>query len=84
MVKLQSRPIRGIAGNWDHIWDKHGITEDEVVSVFKSGPLRPRKNKRMGRADYVVSGRTFTGRWIKICYAWDEEKRHWIWVHTAF
>ena len=84
MAKLFGRIIRGIDGNWEHIMSKHGITEAEVVSVFKSGPLRPKRNKRSGSADYMVMGRAFTGKILKICYSWDDEKPGWIWIHTAF
>ncbi|GEM_PF-2788278 len=84
MASIQNKVIRGIDGNWDHIIEAHGVTEAEVVSVFQSGKLRPRKNKRKGSADYMVMGRAFTGRNLRICYSWDDERKGWIWVHTAF
>ena len=62
----------------------HGITEAEVVSVFKGHSLRPKRNKKRRRADYMVVGRAFTGKVMKICYSWDDEQPGWIWVHTAF
>ncbi len=84
MPLLQNRVIRGIDGNWDHMIEKHGVTEAEVISVFQSGRLRPKWNKRKGRADYMMRGRAFTGRMLHICYSWDKERSGWIWVHTAF
>jgi hypothetical protein len=84
VAKLQGKTIEGINGNWDHIVEAHSVTEAEVISVFKSGPLRPKRNKRTGTADYMVIGKAFTGRELRICYSWDDERRGWIWVHTAF
>ena len=84
MSRLQGKLIRGIDGNWEHIMESHGVSDLEVVSVFRKGPLRPRRNKRMGSADYMVIGRAFTGRVLRICYSWDDERAGWIWVHTAF
>lgn len=84
MSPLQGKIIRGIDGNWDHILEKHGVTEAEVISVFRSGLLRPKRNKRKRSADYMVIGRAFTGRILRICYSWDEERPGWVWVHTAF
>ena len=84
MFQLQRKIVRGIDGNWEHIQEKHHLSEEEVISVFKSGPLQSRKNKMSHAAEYMVGGRTFSGKWIKICYSWDDEKRNWIWVHTAF
>lgn len=84
MSRLQNRLIRGIDGNWDHVLQKHGLTEAEAVSVFKSNTLRPLKNKKKGSADYLVQGKTFTGKNIKVCYSWDDERKGWIWIHTAF
>lgn len=81
---LQGKTIKGIDGNWEHIFEKHGITEAEVTSIFKLGPLRPKRNKRSGSADYMVEGKAFSGRHLKICYSWDDEQKGWIWVHTAF
>lgn len=84
MPILQNRVIRGIDGNWDHILEAHGVTEAEVISVFQSGRLRPKRNKRKGSADYMVIGKAFTGKMLRICYSWDDERRGWIWIHTAF
>lgn len=84
MPQLQGKIIRGIDGNWDHIIESHGVTEAEVVSVFKSGPLHPKKNKKSRSADYLVMGKAFTGKVLRVCYSWDKEKTGWIWVHTAF
>lgn len=84
MAFLQGKRILGIDGNWEHIMDKHGVSEVEVISVFRSGRLRPRRNKRKGSADYMVVGRAMTGIWLRICYSWDDERPGWIWVHTAF
>lgn len=84
MEHLQGKIIKGIDGNWDHMFEKHGVTEVEVISVFQSGSLRPKKNKRSGSADYVVEGKAISGRHLKICYSWDDERKGWIWVHTAF
>ncbi len=64
--------------------ETHGVSELEVDSVFRAGPLRPKRNKRKGSADYMVIGRAFTGRVLRICYSWDDERPGWIWVHTAF
>jgi len=84
MSPLQGKVIRGIDGNWEHIMSKHDLTEAEVISVLKSSTLRPKRNKRTGSADYLVEGKAFTGKHIKICYSWDDERQGWIWVHTAF
>jgi hypothetical protein len=84
MPRLQGKVIRGIDGNWEHMMETHGVSELEVISAFRSGPLSPKKNKRKGSADYMVVGRAFTGRVLKICYSWDDERPGWIWVHTAF
>lgn len=71
MSFLQNKFIRGIDGNWQHILEKHPITPEEVISVFRSGSLAVKRNKRRGSADYMVIERAFTGK-------------IWIWVHTAF
>ncbi|QQR81050.1 MAG: hypothetical protein IPJ69_02590 [Deltaproteobacteria bacterium] len=84
MPPLQGKNIRGIDGNWEHIMSAHDVTEAEVISVFKSGPLRPKKNKKSGSADYMIIGKAFTGRLLHICYSWDDKNKGWIWVHTAF
>ncbi|MBX7148032.1 hypothetical protein K1X76_03020 [bacterium] len=84
MALLQGKTVVGIDGNWEHMFIKHGVTEAEVISVFKSGVLWPRKNKKKRSADYMVEGRALSGRLLKICYSWDDEKPGWIWVHTAF
>lgn len=84
MKKVQGRKILGIDGNWEHILDKHGLTESEVVSIFSNKVLRPFKNKKSGSAEYMAMGKTFTGREIRVCYSWDDEKKGWIWIHTAF
>lgn len=83
-MKLHNRTIRGIDGNWEHIMEKHGVSEAEVVSAFRSITLRPKRNKRAGRADYLVVGRAFSGKLLRVCYSWDDEKPGWSWIHTAF
>lgn len=84
MARLQGKVVYGIDGNWDHMMGAHGVTQAEVISVFRSGTLRPKRNKRKRSADYMVIGKAFTGRTLKICYSWDDERKGWIWVHTVF
>lgn len=84
MKHLQGKRILGVEGNWDHMFEKHGVTEAEVVFVFARGPLLPKRNKRKKSADYMIVGKSFTGRTLRICYSWDDEKSGWLWVHTAF
>lgn len=83
MRHLQGKIIRAIEGNWEHILNKHGLTKAEIVSVFFANALRPQRNKKHRSARYRVTGHTYTGKTVCICYSWCRPHGT-IWIYTAF
>jgi len=57
------------------IWQKHGITVEEVEDALLSNPLfrRIRKGRVKGEDIYFAYGRTNAGRYLFIVFVWKRE-----------